>query len=426
MKRLALCMAIFMSAILLTSCKGGEDVPEEREIDGKKVITIARSEEQIWQRGNNTKRLIAGFTSKNKDYVIEEHIYESSDKLLVEIFAGNQPDLICLGDWIDATPLYGKELLCDMYEFIDGDPDISRGDYVEPVLKVLETNGRLYQMPFDFGISSAVVKASVWGDDKDTSFEHIVEVSEKNGCKTPFDFTIDSYYFMPYISSNFIDFETGTCNFTDGRFEEILTFMKPAAELMADCETSEELHELFADGDILVLSSGIAGFTQLNYLESDYGEEIKFIGFPSETENYHIVIPAVSFAVFSDAKQKQGAFEFIKYCTSYDAYTTEIGGSIGGTCLPINKAALENCYEKEMEFEKLIYPNMDEEHMTQNFDEILEQIYSVNGASSPVGNVIFPILSEETQMYFSGKKSAAEVCEIIQNRLSTYFNEQRS
>ncbi|MDE7290157.1 MAG: hypothetical protein K2N71_11770, partial [Oscillospiraceae bacterium] len=59
-------------------------------------------------------------------------------------------------------------------------------------------------------------------------------------------------------------------------------------------------------------------------------------------------------------------------------------------------------------------------------DEILEQIYSVNGASSPVGNVIFPILSEETQMYFSGKKSAAEVCEIIQNRLSTYFNEQRS
>ena len=105
---------------------------------------------------------------------------------------------------------------------------------------------------------------------------------------------------------------------------------------------------------------------------------------------------------------------------------SEIDGSTGGFSLPINKAALEHFYEEEMEFEKIFYPNMDEEHMTQNFDEIMEQIYSVNGASSPVGNIIFPILSEETQMYFSGKKSAAEVCEIIQNRLSTYFNEQRS
>lgn len=424
MKHFSLFLAFLIGTLLLTSCKSEDSTPERTDSNGRKIITLARSEEAIWLRDMNAKRLIGEFNGKSKDYCIEEHIYESEDKLLIEISAGNQPDIICLGDWIDAAPLYNKGMLCDMYGFIDGDPDISRGDYVEPVLKALETDGKLYQMPFDFSISSAFVKKSVWGDDKDTSFEHIVEVAEKNGCKIPFGFTIDSYEFMPYISSNFIDFKTGTCNFTDGRFEKFLVFMKQSEDEMAKCDTNEKFSDLFKYNEMLVMPSGMSGFTQLNYLESEYGEEIKFIGFPSETENYHIVIPAVSFAIFEDAKQPHGAFEFIKFCTSRDIYNSEMGGSKGGTCLPINKAALEDCYNSELESEKLFRPNIDEEQIRQNFDEIMEQINSVNGASSPLGNIIFPILSEECQQYFNGDKTAAEVCEIIQNRLNTYFNEQ--
>ncbi|MDE7290155.1 MAG: extracellular solute-binding protein [Oscillospiraceae bacterium] len=420
MKRLALCMAIFMTAILMTSCKGGEEIPESTEAGGRQTIILARSDTEDFNR-DIVDRLIIGFNNTSEDYYIKEQLYNSGDNLSMDIYAGKQIDLLCLGDWIDITPLYSKELLCDLYGFIDSDTEISRGDYVEPVLTALETNGKLYQMPYDFSVESAIARADLWGDDNVMTFEHIIEVSEEKGCKIPFDFTFDSYNFIPYVSSNFIDFETGTCNFTDGKFEEFLGFMKQYTVKTADIDR-EELYNMFINGEVLLIDCGFAYFDQIDYLESDAGRKIKFVGFPSETKNYHLAVPETAFAIFSQSKKQQDAFEFIKYCTSYKAYVDE-SGAISGGALSINKKALE--FYSERSVERNSY-KLDEEQKRQNNEEIMRQIYSVNGSGTRSGGIVAAVLSEETQLYFKGEKSAAEVCEIIQNRLSTYFNEQRS
>lgn len=421
MKRLALFLTIFIIAILLTSCKGGnDDIPESTEADGKQTLILARPAEYTTDFYGTADRLVAEFNGKNGEYHIQEQLYESSDNLFVDIYAGKSIDLLYLGDWIDPSPLYSKELLCDLYGFIDNDAEVSRSDYVESVLTALETNGRLYQMPYDYTVESAVMKAKFWDGSEDMSFEHVIELAEKNGCKVPFDFSLDSYGFIPYITSQYVDYSKGECSFNDGRFEEFLEFIQPYVRVLADMEW-EEIYQMFIDDEMLLTDGGFAGFIQLDYLESEVGEELKFVGYPSETPNYHIAVPLTSFAIFSQSEKQEGAFEFIKYCTSYEANISKDGFSLGG-CNPINKAAMEKHAEKHMETS---HYNLDKEQSKQNVEEIMQQINSVNGSGSRSGDVAAAIISEELQLYFKGDKSAAEVCEIIQNRLSTYFNEQR-
>lgn len=421
MKRLALCMAFFIVAMLLTSCKSEEDIPENTETGGKQTLILARPTEYTNDFSGTADRLVAEFNSKNSDYHIQEQLYESSDNLSVDIYAGKSIDLLYLGDWIDPSPLYSKELLCDLYSFIDNDTEVSRSDYVESVLTALEVNGKLYQMPHDFDVESAVIKAKFRDGSEDMSFEHIIELAEKNGCKVPFDFSLDSYGFIPYITSQYIDYSKGECSFNDGRFEEFLGFIQPYVNVLADMDR-EEIYQMFINDEMLLMDGGFSSFIQLDYLESDVGEELKFVGYPSETPNYHIAVPSTSFAIFSQSKKQEGAFEFIKYCASYRANISD-DDLLQGGAIPINKAALEKHAEAHMETS---HYDFDEEQIKQNVEETMRQINSVNGSGSRSGDVAAAVISEELQLYFKGDKSAAEVCEIIQNRLSTYFNEQRS
>ncbi|MCM1382456.1 MAG: extracellular solute-binding protein, partial [Muribaculaceae bacterium] len=325
------------------------------------------------------------------------------------------------GEWIDTSPLYGKELLCDLYGFIDSDTDVSRNDYVVSVLTALEINGKLYQMPYDFSVESAVIKDKFWDGSEDMTFDRIIELAEKNGCKVPFDFSLESYSFIPYITSQYVDYAKGECSFNDGRFEEFLGFIRKYVNILADMDR-EEIYRMFTDDEMLLMDCGFSGFDQIDYLESDVGDKVRFAGLPSETPGYHIAVPETAFAVFSQSKNQAGAFEFIKYCTSYGAYIDENGTVPGGYCLPINKAALEKCGEKDAELNSY---NLDEGKKKQNNEEIMRLINSVKGAGSRSGDVAAAVLSEELQLFFKGDKSAAEVCEVIQNRLTNYFNEQR-
>ena len=51
-------------------------------------------------------------------------------------------------------------------------------------------------------------------------------------------------------------------------------------------------------------------------------------------------------------------------------------------------------------------------------------LMNVKPESEPVDEIT-AIIMEETPAYFSGQKSAREVCEILQNRVELYFNERK-
>ena len=424
---------IIDSFLLFTSCSKNEDNIDSTE-PGRETIILARpASVEDWYFNKYQERksneIINNFNSTNDKYFIQERPYETSDKFLLDIISGQQFDLLYVGDWLNITPLYGKKMLCDIYELIDQDSDTSRDEYVGSVLNSLEINGKLYQMPYDFIVQSTVAKTELWGNDNDNSFEHILEKSEQLGCDMPFDFSVYSYSFIPFISSEFIDFENGTCCFDDGRFEEILVLMKKYNDIYGNVSQNypNGALDLFKENKVLMMSSEFAGFHQIDYITWEAGDRVKYVGFPSDTSNYHIAVPIVSFSISESSDKKQGAFEFIKYYTSYNSYIYDTQTTDGVTqstmCIPINRAAVEYLADHSID-EYLNFYKFDEKTRTENRDDILNQIYTVNGANNPVGNIAKDILSEEIQPYLDGRKNAAEVCDTIQNRLTTYFDEQ--
>ena len=420
--------------LLFSSCRADTENTDTENTKETLIMAYPSEVEEFYFnkfQQSESNELIAMFNQKSEDFTIQKQEYESYDKLLMDILSGRSFDLLYVGDWLDMTSMYNKGILCDLNELIASDPEISRDIYVEPVLDALEINGKLYQMPRNFNIESAVVKADNWDNDTDNSIEHLCEKAERLGYELPFDLSPYSFSFPYIVSSEFIDLDNSTCNFTDGRFENLLVIMKK----FTDYYGSEAINypngasDLFKEDKLMIMSASIANFDHIKDLTMRSGAKLKHIGLPSEISNYHIAIPIVSFSIFESSENKAGAFEFIKYYTSYNTYVNEnpsAGENVTNIAfIPINKAALEYAAEDSLSKKmNLFYTNLDDETIKEYHDDILEQIYSVNGAGTSIGSDIKNILTDEIPYYLSGSKSASEVCEMIQNRVSTYLAEK--
>ena len=115
--------------------------------------TTARIEVTDYSQYNNDKDFTAGVT-----------------KLNTEIISGNVPDLFVTTD-LPMGQYAAKGLLKDIYELIDADGELKRESFMTPVLKALETDGKLYSIAPGFGIVTLIGKSDVVG--KDLSLIHI-------------------------------------------------------------------------------------------------------------------------------------------------------------------------------------------------------------------------------------------------------------
>lgn len=385
-------LPLFFSLLLLSSCKA-EDTSAESNDDNATTLIMACPTEvedyylNIYQK-NSSDLIINMFNQSSENYLIEKKEYDSSDKLLVELLSGQSPDLLYVSDWLDMTPLYSKNLLCNLYEYIDSDDEISRSDFVEPVIEALEINGGLYEMPYDFIVQSAIAKADIWGNDTDNSIAHLCQKAEQLGYAIPFDLSLESACFPYLVSAEFINFNNGTCSFVDGRFEELIVLMKKYYDYTkSDSETHlNGAAELFRDNEVMVTISEFASFEQLEYFTLDVvGEKLKYVGLPSEISNYQYALPIVSFSIFENSDNKDAAFKFIKYYTSYNAYVDETHQNSNKsansyTLLPINKSALDYYAEEALsEISQQLYTSKLDDELRKEY-----QKYSYRG-----NNVLF-------------------------------------
>lgn len=427
---------IFLFAVLCITAAGlascGKAEMETTE-DGRQILYIARPADegdtyQAEKRKSELNRLIYEFNRKSESYVVKDKYYESGEKLLLEIMSGKQPDLLCKSDacsWVDSAPLYGKSLLCDLNRFID-EKGI-RDRYVPSVLEAMEIDGRLYEMPYSFSITTAMARTAVWNGDSDTSPDHVIEKTKQLGLAAPIDFHTYDESFTPYVCSEFIDYSGGSCCFEDGRFGKYLEFRKQCSDAAKRLSPDGLIFEEFLRGNVLMMCTGIGSFYQHQYLIVDYvGENITFTGLPSDIENYHTIDPVLSFWVFSGSVGEAGAYEFIDHATSFGSYIeTYDGGSrteFKNSGFPVNGEALR--FMAEDHYKNSGSDGFSKEDCAESIRETYRQIQSVNGVGNRFDGAVNDILSEETAAYFNGTKTLEETCGNIQNRVSLYLAEQ--
>ena len=157
-----------------------------------------------------------------------------------------------------------------------------------------------------------------------------------------------------------------------------------------------------------------------------------YVGYPNNFGvNNSIINPTLRAGISTQSKNKDAAWEFLKIYYS-DKYQEDLYN------FPITKkyfdkqakAATERPFYEE-DGEKVYYDEycyvgsediklrpMTQEEVTdvENFIKSLSFVYSYN---QNVDNIIF----EEASAFYSGQKSAKEVADIIQSRVSIYVNE---
>lgn len=443
----ALCMTV-------SSCGKGADeqvseVTAATTADGKKIIKVYAwyvTDDELYGR-------IYDFNYKSTEYKVELTEYVNAYKeeplirLNTDLTTGNVPDILVVHQAMPVKSYIDKGLFADIYEFIDNDPDMKREDFLGSIFRAYERDGRLCEIVPKFSIETVTGKTSLVGDKQGRTAEEFIALAEAypdkkimNGSTTK-SYALDM--FVRYSYGSFIDRSTGKCSFDSEEFIALLEFCNrfpfeiPADYFEDEYSWVDEDYDLL-NGNTLFSSERVIGdFTAIRQMERVvYGEPVTFMGFPGAGGNGAVIRTGSEYAIISDASNKEGAWEFLRYFYSEEYQDGIISSS--DPQFPVKMSSLEILAENakkcrynplEQKYEEPTWILFGKEiTVGVNTDEDNRKIYDL--LESAVGvmerdNYIYEIIADEAAVYFSGQRSAVETAEIIQNRVQNYLYENK-
>lgn len=438
--------------ILLSSCGKNKDEAAPEDNNGKKIVKLYG-----WNLSKDLKEQISIFNRRSTEHniVITDYlIAHPSDPLIqlnIDIVSGNLPDILVIqtGMNLPVDSYISKGLFADIYDYIDNDPDVDRSDFAESVFRAYEVDGKLYEAAPTFNIYTLTAKTSLAGEKQGWTMDEFIDFVDSHPDKRIFREyqSKDSVLgrFIRYGYNEYIDRDTGECHFDSDEFIRLLEFCDRFPKEVdhsylddPDWVTKDDFDLL--NGNIIFEDQFIYRFDNIRMFEHGYfGEPVTFKGYPGTGGNGSVIYTDCLFSVSSKSDNADGAWEFIKYLLSeeyQDQYSTSNAYDFPVRLSSLEKQA-EACKERpyrnvgngEKEYnDKVVYIGTNEIIIGENTDEDNRRIFDlINSSESAYGNnyYITNIVINEAAAYFEGQKSAKEVSEIIQNRVSNYIAENR-
>ncbi|MBQ5319205.1 MAG: extracellular solute-binding protein [Oscillospiraceae bacterium] len=399
------------------------------------------------------KRQIVEFNKTNEMYKIELTSYDdyatkSYDEALKrmnnDMISGNIPDIIVLNNELPVDSYISKGLLADLYQFMDKDETINKEDYLTNIFDAYSVDGKLYELVPSFNITTLVGKSSIVGEEPGWTMDEFIALADTHPEAMVFGYEMTrDNVFMTLVSNcydSYIDTATGKCNFNSDDFIKLLEFSSRFPKeidwdtLYEDDNYWMEQETRFRDNKALVMDQYMSNFRTIREMEmGNFGEPITFKGYPGAKGNGAAIDAYTSIAITAKAANPDGAWEFIKYFLS-DEYQNELEWQY-----PIKISALEAQMEKakkrpfwvDENGEKQYYDNTyyiggQEIKIGENTDEDNQRVLDLIKSTTNVSRYdrdIYKIIEEEAAPFFEGQKTAKEVADIIQNRVSNYIAE---
>ncbi|MCH5349418.1 MAG: extracellular solute-binding protein [Oscillospiraceae bacterium] len=383
------------------------------------------------------------FNMENENYRIKIKKYADEDyltKLSTDIISGNIPDILITDSQMNLQSYISKGLFCDMYEFIDNDSELSRGDLLPNVLSAFEMDGKLYNFTSSFMISTVIGKASIFKE-SGIDFDRLEEIRggfpEGTEIFSGMDKSAVLQYGLRMSADSFIDYKTGECYFDSDKFTKLLEFANTfpsSAELNFDDGFWSRLDTMYSDGSTLLMVPMISCYGDYFCYERGYfGDTVTTVGFPSVSgEPGSAIFVNSGFAISARSDDPDGAWQFVRTLLLPE-FQNETGD------FPVRVSALENKAKKEMNvsdedsYSPIISMGDWSLSSTKFISEIgkpaKEDIDRINALVTSVSRLelynstIREIVNEEASAYFAGSRSAEQAAELIQNRVKLYLNE---
>ena len=367
----------------------------------------------------------ARFNQVNDDYMItvrdytEGGVYDDDTaamRLNTELFGGAYPDLFLFSGLFPFSYI-SKGYLSDLYPFIDGDPDIGRGDIA--ILDKLDTGNGVFFLSSTFAIETRVALYADFGDRTGWTLAEYREI-EKNlpsGAETLYNTT--KVQFLCQISARYlrsaVNWEAGTCDFDN---EVFISILEASARIKENPENQSSLNFTYgpvrvAEKTLVAAASWVTNVRKLCYEEKMAGCRLSFIGWPTVDgscgTDLYLTAPV---GISSQSRHPEGCWAFLKFMLKDFSPESE-------NSLPAYMPFLQSLMEKA----QLEAPS-DEVQVTpedaERFFFLLSEIENI----AIYDEFILRIIEESAAMYFAGEKSAKNTAAIIQNRAQLYMSEQ--
>ncbi len=423
-------------------------------LNRKNASEVKEKEEIVYGAmwlGSDIREMIIDFNKSNDQYRITVKQYASDDyetgltQFNADLTTGNCPDIIDLSS-IDFHQYASKGVLEDLYPYMEKS-GIQKEEYLENILKAFEQDGKLYGIMPQFYISTTAAKASLVGEKSGWTLTEMLDFVEENDPENVFDYSTRTSIFYYCIYNNideFVDWETGKCSFEGEEFIRTLEF---AAKFPEEYDYSQEREEgtsaKLRSNKLLLLQTAVSSVQEYQMLNGVFGEEVSYVGYPNNERKGNLIQPANgSIGIAAKSKQKDGAWEFVKTMIS-EEFQDELVSEHGNYGFPVKKSSLEKQFELDMKanyYEDENGVQVESAKTSWGYDDFSMDIYAatqeeVDGVkaliascekiSGNVDNQLVNIITEESEAFFKGQKSAADTAGVIQNRIQIYVNENR-
>ena len=394
----------------------------------------------MFNKSNDKYKII--IDDYSADIEDEDDYTEAIKKFHAALTSSNCPDIIDL-NYTSLDEYAGKGVLESLDSYLEKDSELSEDVFVQSVLDVYKVNDKIYTIPMDFAITGFSGYKSIVGSETAWTMQEFVDFAENlpQGTQLMQDLTSDGVMMgmLYYNMDEYINWTTGECNFDTEEFVELL-------EYCSNFESSEEYYEDYEYDDDEYDEVGLIRDKKIairdfycdsvyTYLEEKaiYGDEMTIKGYPGK-EGTGIVVETFStlLGISSSSKYKDVAWEFLR-----EFYTEDYQDEMNIYGFSIRQDKLDEAFEeiKNSEVEvaedgtKYIsetYYNEVPIYIPPMTDEDVKNIQNLIDSADTLANAdeeVFSLITEEAEAFFKGQKSAKEVAEVIQSRVSIYVKE---
>lgn len=440
------------------------------ELKAKQVITIASL---YVDGGGQFDSEIKAFNAASDEYRVEYKNYYDPDtpdhgynRLKMDMISGNAPDIIPLTSSMPVDT-FNPGIFCDLYEFIDDDPTISRDDFLPNIREGLERGGKMVMLTSNFYFSTITAKAGYPGVRENWSFDDMIEAYNATPEGMYFFDRLedrehrDMYFRYAVIPSFFVDYDKAECHFDSPDFIKMLNFFNDNKIGLTWDEYSAQLDVSFYedpqfdiyDGKAFVDFSRERGqwFGQIfTKVRGDFEDQCVFVGHPFDgVQSGSYIDLETCLAIMANSPHKEGAWSFLRYFIS-DEYGNDV---MKFYSYPVLEKKFDERAQMTVdgilrfqsdENGKIIEGDMilDDWHFTRYedgeliFDKVLEpftqeecEYYKDMIKNAKVMRHDYEverIINEETMAFFDEEGTAEKVADAIQNRVSLYLSEHYS
>lgn len=368
---------------------------------------------------------IAEYNKENRNCKIEVKEYGKAGydtglmKMNTDIVSRNAPDIIDLSE-INIGAYISKEVLVDLYPYIEQNLNTKKENFVPGILQLYEEGNRLYGIPIGYSIETLMGKEAVIGEASQWTYDKMQKLVEELPVGASLIDNLGPIGLMRIVlqmgMEEYVDWEMGTCSFDSVEFMKVLKL----AASMEGIPISGSIEDHLASNRLLLNRTYISSVEEYkDAIDMFHEENIVCVGYPSADGGSSLIYPYLPVGITSMCTNKEVAWEFVSSLLEEEFQENHIHFNF-----PIRVSSLEK------EFQQAITPdekrwNLKENKVLPTQDDI-DKLYDLINASG--GNYVFDkkiwnIIEEEAEVYFYGKKTIEETAEMIQNRVQVYLSE---